>query len=182
MITMRILLITIIICTISSCASIPPEFVTAMEKERDGIKLLKQRHTQTVSDLVDSWYDERLSRLIFFKQIEIKKVTIVFPNPDGGNGIEVLEKEGLLKIERQFDEAVKFTNIIRVALIKDYSDADNWDKLQKLNTINLDMTRSLLELNQAQRKFYSELVGDNVPYPSDLINDKTKEILNKINN
>lgn len=176
---MKIKLFITLTLILSGCASIPPEFLTSMEKERDGIILLQERHKRTVSELVNNWYEERLERLLFIKELEIKKITIIFPDPNGGNGIEVIEKESLLKIEKQFDVALETANLIRVSLINGYHDGENWDKLQKLNTLNIKMSRSLLELNQAQRKFYSELIGQSIPFPTDFINEKTKELLNK---
>ena len=98
-------------------------------------------------------------------------------NPDGTGKIDVIKKGKLVKVDKQFSEAIIMTNKIRNILIDGYSDSENWGKLVKLNSINLEMTRSLTSLNAAQRKFYSELVGKNVPYPSDFINEQTKNQL-----
>lgn len=162
------------------CATIPPEFVTAMETERNGISFLQKRHRQTVRQLVENWYEERLERILFIKQIELQKITIKLPNPDGGKPLEVIEKESLLKIEQQFDKAVALVNKTRLDLIDGYLDAENWDKLARIHDANLDMAKSLLELNGAQRKFYSELVGKNAPFPTDFINETTKNVLERI--
>jgi hypothetical protein len=169
----------LIIILIGGCASIPIEFQTSMEKERDGIALLKDRHKQTVSELTDNWYVERLNRLLQIKQTEIDKITISIDNPSGTGKISVIKKDELTKIDQQFSEAITTTNKIRNLLIDGFSDNDNWEKLVQLNSINLEMTMSLTELNAAQRKFYSELAGKNVPFPTDFINEQTKELLNK---
>jgi hypothetical protein len=50
-----------------SCGTIPPEFLTTMEKEREGINLLKERHQKTVYELTENWCQERLNRLLFIK-------------------------------------------------------------------------------------------------------------------
>lgn len=166
---------------ITGCASIPPEFFTSMEKEREGIILLKDRHKQTVYELTENWYNERLGRLQYIKIHEIDKITLKIENPDGTGEINVIKKDDLVKIDQQFSEAISMTNNIRNLLIEGYSDPENWEKLVKLNTINLEMTRSLTELNNAQRKFYSELAGKNVPFPTDFINEKTKDFFKNKN-
>jgi len=168
----------ILILIFSRCASIPPEFLTSMEKERDGINLLKERHKQAVYELTENWYNERLNRLLFIKQLEIDKITIHIDDPDGTGETKVIKKEELLKIDQQFSEAIAMAGKIRNQLIDGYTDSENWEKLVKLSSINLEMARSLSELNKAQRKFYSELVGKNIPFPTDFINDKTKDLLN----
>ena len=88
-------------------------------------------------------------------------------------------KNQLLKIEDQFNEAVIMTNQIKLKLIEGYMDNENWGRLIKINAVNVDMAKSLSELNQAQKNFYSALVGDNKLLPSEFINEKTKELLNK---
>ena len=165
---------------LAGCASVPPEFLTSMEKERDGISLLKDRHNKCVYELTENWYNERLGRLLFIKQLEIDKITMTVNSPDGAGTVKVIKKDELAKIDKQFSEAITMTNKIRNLLIDGYSDSENWEKLVKLNSINLEMTRSLMELNTAQRKFYSELVGKNVPYPSDFINEQTKNAINNL--
>jgi hypothetical protein len=159
------------------CATIPPEFLTAMEKEREGISLLKERHQKTVYELTENWYTERLNRLLFIKQLEINKISISVDNSNGSGKIEVLKKVELIKIDKQFSDAITLTTKIRNLLIEGYSDTNNWEKLVKLNAINLEMTRSLTELNAAQRKFYSDLAGKNTPFPSDFINQQTQNLL-----
>lgn len=175
-----ILFIPISVICFVSCATVPPEFITTMEAERNGISLLQKRHTQTVQELVENWYEERLARILYIKELELRKITIKLPNPAGGQPLEVIEKEALLKIEKQFDEAIALTNKTRLDLVAGYLDADNWDKLVKIHDINLDMAKSLLEIKKAQRKFYSELVGKTVPFPTDFISEKTKSVLKKI--
>ncbi len=170
-----VLLLIVIVFT--RCASIPPEFLKSMEKERQGIILLKERHKQSVYELTENWYNERLNRLLFIKQIEIDKITITVDDPNGTGKINVLKKNEMVKIDKQFSEAISLISKIKHELIEGYTDSENWAKLVKLNTINLEMTRSLTELNTAQRKIYSELVGDNIPFPKDFINEKTKEYL-----
>ena len=170
-----ILLFLSILCM--SCGTIPPEFLTTMEKEREGINLLKERHQKTVYELTENWYQERLNRLLFIKQLEINKIVLSIPDTDGSSTIEVIKKEALIKIDAQFSAAVTLTTKIRNLLIEGYSDTSNWEKLVKLNTINLEMTRSLTDLNAAQRKFYSDLAGKNIPFPSDFINQQTQKLL-----
>ncbi len=165
------------IVVFTRCASIPPEFLKSMEKERQGIILLKKRHKQSVYELTENWYNERLNRLLFIKQIEIDKITITVDNPNAAGKIDVLKKNEMIKIDKQFSEAISMISKIKYELIEGYTDSENWAKLVKLNSINLEMTRSLTELNAAQRKIYSELVGDNVPFPKDFINEKTKKYL-----
>lgn len=176
-IIIKLLTLSLLLVIFTGCASIPPEFLTSMEKERDGINLLKDRHKQSVYELTENWYNERLGRLLFIKQLEIDKITMGIENPDGTGKIDVIKKGKLVKVDKQFSEAIIMTNKIRNILIDGYSDSENWGKLVKLNSINLEMTRSLTSLNAAQRKFYSELVGKNVPYPSDFINEQTKNQL-----
>jgi len=163
----------------ASCSSIPPEFITTMEAERSGIVLLEKRHRQTVNDLVDNWYEERLARMNAIKKQELKKITIILPNPDGGESLEVIESQALMKIEQQFNEAMAMVSKIRSQLIEGYLDADNWRKLVKIHDVNLEMAKSLLELNKAQRNFYHSLVGDNAPFPADFLNEKTKDFMEK---
>ena len=178
----KIIIFIIFISTILqiNCASVPPEFITSMETERNGIALLEKRHRQTVNDLVENWYVERFARLIAIKEQELKKITVNLPNPEGGAPLEVIEKESLLKIEKQFDEAIALINKTRMNLIEGFLDSENWNKLIRIHDVNLDMAKSLLELNEAQRKFYSTLVGNNMPFPTDFINEKTKDVLNKV--
>ena len=151
-----------------------------MKKERDGISFLQKRHKQTVRKLVENWYRERLERIRSIKKQKLQKITIELPNPDGGKPLEVIEKESLLKIEQQFDKAVALVKKTKRDLIDGYLDAENWDKLARIHDANLDMAKSLLELDEAQRKFYSELVGENVPFPTDFINETTKNVLERI--
>ena len=161
------------------CATIPPEFLTSMEKERDGIALLNKRHIQTVNDLAENWYDERIARINYTKQLEVEKITINIKDPNGGNAITVIKSEELKKIDQQSNQAVDLANKIKEVLINGYSDVENWTKLVKINSINLEMTRSLKELNAAQRKLYSDLVGQNTPFPTDFLNEEAKKLLPK---
>lgn len=167
----------ILISILSGCASIPPEFLTSMEKERDGIILLKKRHQQTVIELTENWYNERILRLDDIKKIEIDKISFSLDNPDGSGKIDVIKKDELIKLEGQFNAAITMINKTKNLLIDGYSDSENWDLLTRLNSLNLEMTRSLLELDEAQRKFYSEVVGKSLPFPSDFINAETKNLL-----
>lgn len=177
----KLFTVSIMIIVFSGCASIPPEFITSMKKERDGINLLKDRHEKAVYQLTENWYKERLGRLIDIKQIEIDKITISVDDPDGTGKLSVIKKEELADIDKKFNEAVTMTNNIRKVLIDGYSDSENWEKLVKLNSINVELASSLTELNAAQRDFYSELVGKNIPFPSDFINEETKNLLNNKN-
>lgn len=182
MIIIKTLLLIGTTCSIfflAGCASVPSEFLTTMEAERNGILVLQKRHQQTVTELVDNWYNERLERMISLKQTELSKVTVSLPDPESGEMIDFIDKESLLRIEKQFDEAIIGVNNIRSGLVDGYLDTENWEKLVKINEVNLDMTKSLLELNEAQRNFYSEIVGKSVPYPTDFLNSKTKELLEK---
>jgi hypothetical protein len=174
---MKTCIIVILTIVISSCASVPPEFLQSMEKEKEGIRFLNDRHEQAVRDLVDNWYEERLSRLAYIKKIEIDKISFIASYED--SDVEVIMKSQLLTIEDQFNEAVITANQIKLKLIEGYMDNENWGKLIKINAVNVDMAKSLSELNQAQRNFYSALVGDNKLLPSEFINEKTKELLNR---
>jgi hypothetical protein len=164
-----------------SCGSVPPEFLTSMEKERDGIHLLKERHKQAVTELSQNWYNERLARMDYIKQLEVAKITLKVKDPLSNQDITVVLKDKLLKLDTQFSEAKDMLAKIRDILIQGYSDTDNWKKLAKIHAINLEMTRSLIELNEAQRKLYADLVGESIPFPTDFINEETKKVINKIN-
>ena len=170
-------LFILLVILLTGCASIPPEFQSAMDAEAKGIHMIDRRHKQAVSELVDNWYNERMERLAFLKQLKIQMISVSLPNPNGGNDIEVVQKDALLKLEEQYDLAVKEVNQIKTKLTNGYLDKDNWDKIKRLHAVNLDMTKSLLELNQAQRSFYQSIVGENTPYPSDFISEKTKDFL-----
>ncbi|WP_299157052.1 hypothetical protein [uncultured Tenacibaculum sp.] len=161
------------------CATIPPEFLVAMQKEKEGIQLLKKRHQQTVLELTENWYNERRNRLLYIKQLEINKITLSVNNPNGKGNITVLKKDALAIIEKQFSEGLNMAAKIKQQLLQGYADTENWRKLVKLNAINLEMTQSLTDLNASQRAFYLELVGQNVPFPSDFINQQTQELLTK---
>lgn len=161
----------------TGCATIPPEFLVAMQKEKEGIDLLKKRHLQTVQELTENWYNERRNRLLYIKQLEINKITLSINNPNGKGSITVLKKDALATIEKQFTEGLHMANKIKQQLMNGYADTENWSKLVKLNAINLEMTQSLTDLNASQRKFYLELVGQNVPFPSDFINNQTQQLL-----
>ena len=165
------------IVLLTGCASIPQEFQSAMEIEARGIDLMYSRHYQTVSELVDNWYNERMAILAKLKQFEIQKISISLPNPNGGNDIEVIQKDALLILENQYDSEVKKVNQVRTSLIDGYLDNDNWNKLKELHSVNLDMTKSLLELNQAQMSFYQSIVGKNTPSPTEIINNGIKNFL-----
>jgi hypothetical protein len=164
----------------SSCATIPPEFLSSMEKEKEGIALLNKRHIQTVNALVENWYNERVARISFVKQLEIEKITIKVNDPTTGNPITAIKNDPLRKIEEQSRQAIEEANKIKQVLIDGFSDQENWGKLSKINSINLEMTKSLKELNAAQRKLYAELVGQNTPFPSDFLNEESKKLVNKI--
>lgn len=175
----RLGVIVLSLSLFTGCASVPPEFLTSMEKEREGINLLKDRHKLAIMELSNNWYEERLARISYVKQLEIDKITMKVADPaNAGQDILVVQKEKLQIIEKQFDQAVSMANKIRLLLIDGYSDTENWDKLIKLNALNLEMAKTLLELDEAQRKFYFEIAGKNTPFPSDLINDQTRDLLN----
>ena len=162
---------------LTGCASIPLEFQSAMETEARGIEMMYRRHNQTVRELVDNWHKERMARLTKLKQSQIKKKSILLPNPNGGEGIEVVPTDAILILENHYDSEVRKVNQVRTSLIDGYLDEDNWNKLKELHSVNLDMTKSLLELNQAQKSFYQSIVGKNTPSPSELINTKIKNFL-----
>lgn len=178
--SIKLVSFSILFALLGSCSSIPPEFAMAMQKEKEGIQLLKKRHQQTVVELTENWYNERRNRLLFIKELEIKKITLQVNDPSGKGNITVLKKDAFAKINQQFNEAMEMAGKIKQELIKGYADSDNWNKLIKLNAINLEMTRSLTDLNASQRAFYLELVGQNVPFPSDFINEQTQELLNRV--
>ena len=165
---------------LQSCASIPPEFLATMHKEKDGIEFLHRRHQQSVRDLVDNWYESRLRLLAYIKQHEIDKITVQLPNPSGEETLLVVEKEALAVIEQRYDAAVIAASQARASLLDSYLDEENWQRLRTINAVNLDMTESLLELDKAQRGFYAKLVGDNTPFPTDFINETTRKTLESI--
>lgn len=177
--TRRIKLVSfsILIGLLSSCATIPPEFLVAMEKEKQGIQLLKNRHQQTVRELTENWYNERRNRLQYIKQLEITKITLNVNDPNGKGSITVLKKDALAKINKQYNEAMEMAGKIKQQLINGYADTENWSKLVRLSAINVEMTQSLTDLNTSQRAFYLELVGQNIPFPSDFINEQTQQLL-----
>jgi len=176
---LKIFFVATVYFLLSGCASIPPEFLSSMEKEKEGISLLNKRHMQTVNDLVENWFNERVSRIKFVKQLEVDKITIKVTEPGSNNTITVIKSEELKKIEDQYQQALELASKIKVVLINGYSDNDNWNKLIKLNSINLEMTRSLNDLNLAQRKLFSDLTGQNVPFPTDFLNEEAKKIFPK---
>lgn len=176
---MKILFMIMLFCLVSGCATIPPEFLTSMEKEKEGISLLNKRHLQTVNELAENWFNERVSRIKHVKQLELDKITIRVTEPGGNNPISVIKSEELKKIEDQYQQAFELTNKIKELLVNGYSDIDNWNKLIKLNSVNLGMARSLNDLNSAQRKLFSDLAGQNVPFPTDFLNEEAKKIFPK---
>lgn len=160
-----------------SCASIPPEFYSSMEKEKEAIALLNKRHIQTVQELTENWYNERISRIEFIKQQEIGKIKVTVKDPVTNADKVMLKYVESQKIDEQYREAIDLATKIKDSLLQGYSDGDNWVKLVKIHSINFDMTSSLKDLNAAQRKMYSDLVGKNIPFPTDFVNDKTKKLL-----
>ncbi len=168
---MRYFIMGLVFFVFLGCATTPPEFITSMEKERDGINLLRIRHQQTVRELTDNWYQGRVAHLMYIKGVELDKISFMIIEE------EVVRRAQLAKLEVQFTESLEMTAKIRDLLIEGYSDLDNWDKLVKLNSINLEMVKSLTELSSAQRAFYADLVGNNTPFPTDFINDQTKKFL-----
>ncbi len=147
-----------------------------MEKERDGINLLKERHQQTVMDLVDDWYSERLSRINYIKKLEIDKITIT--TKDSSNKIiKVIKKTELERLENLFNVAIDSVNKIKNIILEGYSDSANWYKLIKIHNVNVNMTSSLLDLDKAERQLYSDFIKSNVPFPSDFIDEKVKKII-----
>ena len=176
---LNIILISILCLFISSCATIPPEFLTSMEKEKEGIALLNKRHLQTVNELAENWVNERIFRIKSTKQLEIDKISLKVTEPGGNTPITVIKSEEFKKIEEQYQQAIEMVNKIKGLLINGYSDLENWNKLIKLNSINLEMTRSLNDLNLAQRKLFSDLAGQNVPFPTDFLNEEVKKVFSK---
>jgi|GEM_PF-7082760 len=175
----NLLVIFSLFLMVSGCATIPPEFLTAMEKEKEGVALLNKRHQQTVNDLVENWYNERIERVNFVKQLEIDKITLKVNDPNGGNQIDVIKSGELKKINQQYKQAVDDADKLKTVLIEGYLDEQNWTKLIKLNSYNVEMARSLKDLNAAQSKLYTELVGQNTPLPTDFLNNEAKKLLPK---
>ena len=68
---------------ITACASVPPEFGTSMQREADGIAFLHSRHQESVRQLADIWYEERMARLDDIRTAELANVIIEFPTPTG---------------------------------------------------------------------------------------------------
>ena len=162
---------------ITACASVPPEFGTSMQREADGIAFLHSRHQESVRQLADIWYEERMARLDDIRTAELANVIIELPNPDGGDPLIVVALDALNEIERRYAAAVAEADQARLDLLSGYSDTDNWQRLVKIHSANQSMAYSLLELDRAQRTFYSEIVGDNIPFPTDFINESVMEAL-----
>ena len=85
--------------------------------------------------------------------------------------------DAMNEIDRQYAAAVAEAEQARLDLLSGYSDTDNWQRLVKIHSTNQSMAYSLLELDRAQRRFYSEVVGDNIPFPKDFINETVMEAL-----
>ncbi|MEW7277898.1 hypothetical protein ABW636_04830 [Aquimarina sp. 2201CG1-2-11] len=160
---MKLKLITISLLAVTSCATIPTEFLIAIEKEKEGIDFLHKRHQRSVNELVSNWHAERLEKLTYIKEIEINKAARTLTNSK--DTIQVLKKEDFIRIETQFDSAIKIIDKIRVSLIDRYSDTKNWKKLKELSATNYNMSKSLLELNQAQKRLYREVLKTNALIP-----------------
>ena len=172
-------LLNAMVC-IGGCATIPPEYSASLQKEREGILLLHKRHLQTVAELVDNWYNERLERINAEKRIQLDKITFKVNDPATNTLVTVVKSEPLGVIESQYQQAINNINKVKQVLIDGYADEENWSKLMKVNSINLEMAQSLKELNAAQRKLYAELAGQNAPFPSDLLNAESKKLLEKL--
>lgn len=160
-----------------SCKSIPPEFIVAQEKQQEGLILLHQRHQQAVHELVQNWYEERINFLNHIKSQEKEKISFIIDNPKGTGSIEVIKKTPFDLIEKHYQEGIATALKIKEALELGYTDSQNWNKILELQKINLELSRSLLEIDLAQRKFYAQLVGKNQPFPSDFINDNIKKLI-----
>ncbi len=108
---------------------------------KEGVVFLNKRHLQTVTHLTDNWYDERIQRLKLIKEIEIDKITEVLPNSKNDNNIEVVRKDNLIRINNQYDVAIKTAKSIRDTLIKNYSDEENWKQIASLMNSNAEELR-----------------------------------------
>ena len=152
-----------------------------MQKEGEGIALLHQRHQKAVRELVDIWYNSHVEQLKRIRQQEMEKATIPLPNIDPAAGepqsLFVIERGSLDVIEKRFNEEIARADLARQGLLDGYSDEENWQRLKQLHSVNQDMTESLLDLDEAQRTFYSQVVGDNLPFPTDFINDSVQGLL-----
>ena len=148
---------------ITACGSVPPEFGTSMQREADGIAFLHTRHQESVRQLVDIWYEERVARLDDVRAADLAKITMEMEHPDGGDPLTVVALDGLIAIESRYAADVAEADQARLKLLSGYSDTDNWQRVVKIHSTNQSMAESLLELDRAQRAFYSETVGDNVP-------------------
>ena len=162
---------------ITACASVPPEFATLMQREAEGIAFLHNRHQESVRQLADFWYEERLARLSDSRTADLAKVTLEMPDPDGGNSLTVVPLEALHAIESRYAADVAEADQARLELLSGYFDTDNWQRVVKIHSTNQSMAESLLELDRAQRAFYLETVGDNVPFPKDFINESVTKAL-----
>ena len=85
--------------------------------------------------------------------------------------------DALNEIEKRYTTEVAKAYQARLDLLSGYSDTDNCHRLVKIHSANQRMADSLLELDRAQRALYSEIVGDNIPFPKDFINENVMEAL-----
>ena len=145
------------------CATVPPEFLVAMEREREGIELLRERHRRTVEELVENWHQERMERLRDVRERELGRLGLRVPHPDGRGEVSVVETAALHRLDDRYASAVRLADSLRDELAQGYLDTENWDRLTRLHGINLEMARSLREVNEAQRKLYAELVDGSLP-------------------
>lgn len=148
-----------------------------MQREADGIAFLHTRHQESVRQLAGFWYEERVARLDDIRTADLAKVTMEIENPDGGEPLTVVPLAALNAIESRYETDVAKADQVRLELLSGYSDEDNWQRVVKMHSTNQSMAESLLELDRAQRAFYSETVGDNVPFPKEFINESVTEAL-----
>lgn len=162
---------------IAGCASVPPEFGTSMQREAEGIAFLHTRHQESVRQLAAFWYEERVARLDDIRAADLAKVTFEIANANGGDTLTVVPLDALNAIESRYATDVAKADQMRLELLASYFDTDNWQRVVKMHSTNQSMAESLLELDRAQRAFYLETVGDNVPFPKDFINESVTKAL-----
>ncbi|MFZ9661837.1 MAG: hypothetical protein ACO29O_08160 [Chitinophagaceae bacterium] len=171
--------VCIVVLYLNGCATIPPDLMDSYHRSNEASRLLMQRHQQSVNELVQNWYSERIQRLQEIKKNEISKVTYLIDHPKGSGKVRMIIEEDLARLELQYQDAMQSASKWRDSLRIGYADTDNWQKVNQLNAVNLEWMRSFIGLNNEQRKLFKELSSKNMPFPSDFINDQTKKILQK---
>lgn len=172
-------ILSIAVILLSGCASIPPDLLESYNIAQSTSIKMSERHFSAVNDLVENWYAERISRLDEIRKNEIGKVSFVVDHPKGSGKVKMIMEDDLKKIEEDYKEAMMQASKWKDSLNAGYLDKDNWQKLEKLNDVNLEWMRSFVGLYREQRKLFKELAKKNMPFPSDYINAQMKKIIQK---